>query len=509
MNKTMRKLLIIFAAFAAISNLTAIAETIPAKPLNLKAETNTVNMDMVIKDNFVKAKYASAENRFLQGNVKASHDDFADLVARAVHDDYVFLVYGIKMAEYGFFDLSDTLFKRLDANTFTANYIKDIKQFYYPSGMVEPKDLIYYADAYSSIVYNNMAIETTSELLNNSGTADSDYKNYLVALGFYKSNNLQQALKYINNAIVQNNKNINYKILKAKILADSNKSKQAVKLLKEINKTEFLTVDFQEKIRAVEEYVEYKIAKDEPLKDYHLSYYYHLQGKSLLATKVLQASILQAKQYAPQIFGLLGRIYYECDEPLRAQEFAQRAYKEDKDTYLAALTLADISYDERKYEDALKYYKTAKKLSKENDASIGIAKTYLAMENEKKSKKLYEKLLKKDSLDEDLLAGSLKVFPQRADDYLARIASVDISNNEIWLGLANLALRDGNVSMAETYLNNSYYIDENNFKYYYYLSLVLRAKGNIEQSNQSLIKCSRLDSDYASKVNLDQSVYEK
>ena len=91
MNKTMRKFLIIFAAFAAISNLGAIAETTPAKPLNLRAETNTVNMDMVIKDNFVKAKYASAENRFLQGNVKASHDDFADIVSRAVHDDYVFL----------------------------------------------------------------------------------------------------------------------------------------------------------------------------------------------------------------------------------------------------------------------------------------------------------------------------------------------------------------------------------------------------------------------------------
>ncbi len=502
MTRTMRKLLIILAAVGAFSNISVFADT-PAKPLNLRAETNTVNMDMVIKDNFVKAKFASAENRFLQGNVKASHDDFADLVSRAVHDDYVFLVYGIKMAEYGFFDLSEQLFKRLDANTFTANYVKDIKKYYYPSGMVEPKDLIYYADAYSSIVYNNMAIETTSELLNNSNATESDYKNYLIALGFYKSNNLQQALKYINNAIVQNDNNTNYKILKAKILADSNKPKQAVKMLKEINKTEFLTIDFQDKIRAVNEYVEYKIAKDEPLKDYHLSYYYHLQGKSLLATKVLQASILQAKQYAPQIFALLSRIYYECDEPLKAQEFAQRAFKEDKNQYLAVLTLADINYDERKYEDALKYYKSAKKLSKENEASIGIAKTYLAMENTKKSKKLYEKLLKKEHLDEDLLVNSLKVFPQRADDYLARVASVDISNNEIWLGLAGLALKDGNVSMAETFLNNSYYIDENNFKYYYYLSLVLRAKGNIEQSNQSLIRCSRLDSDYASKVNLD------
>lgn len=31
------------------------------------------------------------------------------------------------MAEYGFFDLSDTLINKLDTNNFTASYIKDIK----------------------------------------------------------------------------------------------------------------------------------------------------------------------------------------------------------------------------------------------------------------------------------------------------------------------------------------------------------------------------------------------
>lgn len=42
--------------------------------------------------------------------------------------------------------------------------------------MVSQKDLIYLADAYSNIMYNNMAIETTSELLNSTQAADSDYK---------------------------------------------------------------------------------------------------------------------------------------------------------------------------------------------------------------------------------------------------------------------------------------------------------------------------------------------
>lgn len=479
------------------------------KPIELKAETNAANMEMVVKDNFIKAKYASAENRFLQGNIKASHDDYTDLISKANHDDYIFLAYGIKMAEYGFFDLSEDLITVLDNNLYTKNYVKDIRRFYYPSSMVNAKDIIYLADAYAGIMYNNLAIETTSELLNSVQAAESDYKNYLIALGFYKSNNLPQALKYINNAITQNDINVNYKILKAKILADSKKSKQALKILKEIKKTEFLTVDFQNKIKAIEEYVLYKVAKDEALKDYHLAYYYHLQGKSLLATKVLQGAILQAKQYSSQIFGLLAKIYYENDEPLKAQEFGQRAYREDKRNYLATITLADLAFDERKFEESLKYYKESRKLTNDSLPVVGIAKSYLALEKNKKSKKLYEKLLKNHSNDSDLLIGSLKVFPQRADEYLPIIASVDITNIEIWLGLANIAIKDGNFSMAETYLNNSYYIDENNFRYYYYLSQVLQAKGDIERSKQSLIKCSRLNSDYEQRINSGQYVYEK
>ena len=101
------------------------------------------------------------------------------------------------------------------------------------------------------------------------------------------------------------------------------------------------------------------------------------------------------------------------------------------------------------------------------------------------------------------------MFPQKADYYLPRVASIDISNNDIWLGLANLAIKDKNYNMAMAYLNNSYYIDANNFRYYYYLSLVLRAKGDVELANQSLIRCSILNSDYAADVNPGHSVYEE
>ncbi|MBQ7763992.1 hypothetical protein IJ384_01345 [bacterium] len=475
----------------------------------IKVGTSIANVEIVKKDNFIKSKYASAENRFLQGNIKASYDDYADLISIANHDDYVFLAYAIKLAEYGFFDLSERLFENLDNNLYTQNYIHDIKLFYYPQCNMDFKDTVALADAYASIVYNNLAIETTTELLNNTKISESDYKNYLVALGFYKSNNLQQALKYINNAILANDKNINYKILKAKILADTNKTKQALKILKEIKKAEFLTVDFQEKIKAIEEYILYKVAKEEPLKDYHLAYYYHLQNKTSLAIKVLQSSILQAKQYSSNIFGLLGKVYYEIDEPLKAQEFAQRAYKENKKNYHANLTLANLNYDARNYQEALEYFKEANKLTEDCSAKLGVAKSYIALSKEKKSKKIYENMLKKDLNNSELLVGTLKIFPQRADEYLPLLVASDITNNDIWLALTNLAIQDNNYTMAETYLNNSYYIDGNNFKYYYYLSLLLKARGEVEKSNISLIKCSKLNSEYKTNLNLELDKYEE
>ena len=161
MNKFKRLLFIVLCVSICVYNSVSAGEV---KAVNIKAEANIANIGVVVKDNFIKAKYAAAENRFLQGNVKASHDDYADLISRATHDDYVFLVYGMKMAEYGFFDLSEELIAQLDNNLYTKNYVKDIRRFYYPSSMVNAKDIIYLADAYAGIMYNNLAIETTSEL---------------------------------------------------------------------------------------------------------------------------------------------------------------------------------------------------------------------------------------------------------------------------------------------------------------------------------------------------------
>ena len=490
MNKFFVNILLISFMLIAPAVLAETAGT--QSSAELKASANSINIDIVVKNDAVKAKYASAENRFQQGNVRISHEDFADLISKTNHDDYVFLSYCITMSEFGFFDLSDELISKLDNNIYTKNYISEIKTFYYPTAKLDKNDIIYFSDAYASIVYNNLAMETTSELINNTNLPDSDYKNYMIALGYYKSNDLVKALKYINNAISQNNVNVNYKILKAKILADSDKTSQAYKILALIKKSNFKTVDFKNKIDSAEEYVLYKTAKNEILKDYHLGCYYNLQNKSSLAIKVLQGAIMQAKEYAPQIYGLLGHIYYENNELEKAQEFAQKACKEDRKNYYAALTLGDISFNEKQYEKALSYYKSAKNKDKEITLSARKAKAYLNLNKNKKAEKIMNALMKKYSEDEDVLNTALIIFPQKEYEYLPTLISVDIKNNDVWLKLANTAINDKNYLMAETYLNNSYYIDENNFKYYYYLSQLYKIKGDTEKSDLAIIKSSGL-----------------
>ena len=68
MNKFVRLSLLALVYMGIVNASFATENVTEQSPIILKAETNAANMEMVVKDNFIKAKYASAENRFLQGS---------------------------------------------------------------------------------------------------------------------------------------------------------------------------------------------------------------------------------------------------------------------------------------------------------------------------------------------------------------------------------------------------------------------------------------------------------
>ena len=85
MNSIIRKILL-GIVFFNIVGVQAQSDTVIQPNIqirNVKEEKTVANLETALKDNFVKAKLVSAENRFLQGNVKVSHDDFSELVQKA------------------------------------------------------------------------------------------------------------------------------------------------------------------------------------------------------------------------------------------------------------------------------------------------------------------------------------------------------------------------------------------------------------------------------------------
>lgn len=78
-------------------------------------------------------------------------------------------------------------------------------------------DEVYLGEVYSNIVFNDQSREATSELVKNVNLiANSDYANYVAALGYLKSNDILNADKYIDSAIKMNPQNLNYKKLKSR-----------------------------------------------------------------------------------------------------------------------------------------------------------------------------------------------------------------------------------------------------------------------------------------------------
>ena len=91
-----------------------------------------------------KDAFALAQNKFALTNIKAAHDEFEAIINETNNKDFVLLEMATKLAEYGFFDLSDRIFSKLDDYEITQNYIREIKQFYYPAKRLQTNDLLFF-----------------------------------------------------------------------------------------------------------------------------------------------------------------------------------------------------------------------------------------------------------------------------------------------------------------------------------------------------------------------------
>ncbi len=501
----MKKILIVIALSSFSLNALAfdIGSIAPVNPLEKKYPPQEVVIPVfdlkraTLSTNDVKNQYAIAMNKFMQSNIRSSYADFKVLIDSITPNDYVYMRLSQEMASIGFFGLAELASSKIHDGEISSLLEKDVKNFYSPSSVLSHKDQMYLAEIYSNIMYNDQSKEATAELIKQSSLlVDCDYANYLVALGSVKSGNIAQAKNYIDKAIEKNQKNINYKRLKAEILSQTDNPKAALNVLKEINTNEIGTIVFDKEIHSTQEYVLYKTAKNEYLKKYHLAYYYYDKDELNKALGVLQTAISGKKNINKDVYALTAKVYYDLQEYEKARDYAQKSLDIDKSDFEALIVMGDTDFRNKNYKNAQNFYKKAYLNDKDYEGAVKLAKTYQMINEIAKAKEIYSKVLKTSSKTYQAYYEMALLEKDREITYLKKALAINPNFTEGWIDFARISILKNNYDSANSFLSVAKYIDDNNYRYYYYMGLVLKNKGLMAEANSSFKKSLELNPDY-------------
>jgi very-short-patch-repair endonuclease/uncharacterized protein HemY len=472
----------------------------PASPLEIR----TAPQNMVIaapkratlSHNDVQNHYTIAFDRFMQSNVKSAYTNFRALIDTIIPNDYAYMSIAENLADIGLFNLSGLAMSKISDKEITGVLSDDITRFYFPAKKLKREDEIYLGEIYSNIIYNDQSREATGELLKNiTLLTDYDYANYVAALGLMKSGDIVGAEKYINIAISMNPQNINYKKLQAEIIAHGKKPQNALKIVEDIKSQRLYSADFSRKVDSLEQYILYKTKKNELQRMYHLGYYYYYEKEYNKAARTLQAALGGKKSINADVYALMARVYFDMNEFEKAQDTALKAQKLNGSNPITLLVLGDLRYRAKDYKEALKYYESAN-IKNSWVPSVKVAQTYQMLNKEKKAIEIYDKVLK--TYSDAYLAYYHVGLNDKAKQiaYLKKAVSINMGFKDGWLDLGRAEIERRQFDVARKYLQIAYYIDENDFRYYYYQGLVYKNQGMKEDAASSFRRSLILNPDY-------------
>ncbi len=415
-------------------------------------------------------------NKFNNINISSAYEDMSGMIIDSEGNDYYLMLLADKATGFGFFDLAELAFSKISDSEIAKIDSENTKQLFFPKYKMSTKEIISLSEALSNIEYNDRSSEAIKDIqsgITNFGT--NDYANYIMALGYMKLNDIDSAKKYIQAALTINPINLNYKILQSKVVAETKRNKKSLKIVKDTKKYDISYYPIKRKIASNEEYIMYKTEKQPWLKDYHLGYYYYLRDDNNKALRVLQSAISKNNSRNALLYSLMSRIYIKNGDFERANIVATKAYNYNLSNINTLLSLGDIAYENNKYKQALKYYKkAAKSRSSVTEAKLKLANTYSKLNNTKTSDSIYKKLVEKDSAAYEAYYHIALNNPAIELNYLKKSVAINPNFKDGWIDLSRIMIENGNLAQAKKYLENAYYIDGNDFRYYYYQSLLLK-----------------------------------
>lgn len=434
-----------------------------------------------------KESLESISNKFTNLNVQSAYDNMAEIISDNEGNDYYLMLLADKSTGLGFFDLANIAFSKISDFDLSKIDSDNTKKLYFPKYKMNSEEIITLAEAYSNIEYNdriNEAIKDINKVFSDS-LSQNDYANYIMALAYSKLNNTDEAKKYIDTALTINPNNLNYKILQSRVIASSKKNKKALKFIKDSKKVDIGYYPIKQQLDSNEEFIRYKTEKQPWLKDYHLGYYYYLNNDNSKALRILQSAISKNNSRNALLYSLMSRIYIKNGDFERANTVATKSYNYNLSNIDTLLSMGDIAYENNKYKQALKYYKkAAESRSSVTEAKLKLADTYSKLNNTKNSVSLYEKIVKDDNTAYQAYYHIALNNPGSELNYLKKSVAINPNFKDGWIDLSRIMIENGNLTLAKKYLENAYYIDGSDFRYYYYQSLLIKKTEELNKTEK-------------------------
>ena len=454
----------------------AISNPAYCAPDNFTMLTNIMNA-FSTSENPVSVEMAT--DKFKQANIASSYEVFSQILNNNDLSSVELLDLCEKMYQYGFFSLAD-IAKRKNIEPNFDFYIKTTEEFYSPQTLPTKEEELFFSQIYSNIIYNDRAVEAITELESQKDKyKKSDYVKYLLALGYFKTNNFKQSLSAIDDAIDINPKCENYKVLKIKLLAELGRRQDALRLFNEYNNAKVLPYSYRKKCELLKQFILYKTEKNQWERNYALGRYYYTEGDYNKALKSLQnATLTKNKKNLARVWGIMSRTYLKLGNKDKAREFANKCCKINPKNKDANVTLARLSDEKKEYKNALEHYIIASKDDRLDTSRIRVAQIYQIFEEDNKAEKIYKTLIKKE---EDVWQASYnlsKIDKENREVLLDKTIVYNPHYKEAWFEKTDDCIESQDYTNAQKYLKNLLYIDEKDFRYYYYQGIIAREKGN-------------------------------
>lgn len=516
----MKKIIIIISIFLCALKCFAqenivdvkIVEFVPVKQIQNIIKMNN-SYEINLKKNQISTNvlnlFSVAQERFSQGNVSASYNEYEKLT-RSVDNDFVRIILAHELSKIGFFSLAQDNFDNLSHKYMWHSSVEFIKRTHFPEKMLTKDDELKLAEYYTDIYFNNLPFEVTKSLSKNSQLLKrTDFAHFILAQAYLETKENSKALNSINKAISQNKNNLIYKKYKAQILCEDKKYDDALKIIDFLVEQSSMQVMLHQDMITLRNYILAQAINDKAQSKYYLAKYLFYVHDNQRAIKEANASIF-AKKKNPDAFNLIAEIYLQDGKLSKSSEIYQKSYNLNKKKTETLLGLGNIEFYWDDYDKAIEYYQMVLKRQKNNqDAMLNIAVSYALKKDFKNANMWVKKLLNINPYN--YRAYYLLSFIDKTDrDFnLKKSLSINPIFADAWAELAKLNLEDGNTKLAEAYLVPLEYMSYKNFMYYYCMGLKYKNEDNFEEAKKSFEKSLSFYSDYLPAQNALIEMNEK